>query len=302
MKSPKGPADSTLRPNASGLDKMLGARLPVLDHGFVRVVDYMGNDSAIVQAARVSYGQGTKSVREDESLIRYLMKNSHTSPFEMCELKLHVKLPIFVARQWIRHRTASVNEYSGRYSMLDREFYLPTLDDLRTQSRTNKQGRDEALAPERAAYLIQLIKEDSNKAFDHYIEMLNQNEDGEVIDPQTDGIARELARVNLSLNFYTQWYWKINLHNLLHFLRLRMDRHAQLEIREYAKVILGIVERWVPITYRAFLDFQLNGARFSSAELALIRRMISGERITFANSDLPKRDWISFAAALGLNE
>lgn len=225
----------TRRPTVPALEEILFQPIPVLDHGFVRVVDYMGDDGAIVQAARVSYGRGTKRVQDDAGLIRYLMRHRHTTPFEMCEIKYHVKLPIFVARQWIRHRTASVNEYSARYSVLDREYYLPAPEHLAAQARDNRQGRGEVLTSEAAADVLALLRADAERCYVHYEEML---------DPEGLGLARELARINLTLNTYTQWYWKIDLHNLLHFLSLRADPHAQHEIRVYAEAMLETVRRW----------------------------------------------------------
>ncbi|MGE0651451.1 MAG: FAD-dependent thymidylate synthase, partial [Alphaproteobacteria bacterium] len=211
----------TRRPTVAALEDILYEALPVLDHGFVRVVDYMGDDAAVVQAARVSYGKGTRRISEDAGLINYLMRHRHTTPFEMCEIKYHVKLPIFVARQWIRHRTANVNEYSARYSILDNEFYLPAPEHLGVQSSANRQGRSEALAGAEAKRVMDLLREDSERTYAHYEEMLNEGEDGKPRDPGRQGLARELARMNLTLNFYTQWYWKTDLHNLLHFLSLR---------------------------------------------------------------------------------
>src|SRR6056297_2962814 len=208
----------TLRATAPGMEAHLYTAHPVLDHGFVRVIDYMGDDAAICQAARVSYGRGTKSVSNVEGLIRYLMRHWHSTPFETCEIKLHVKLPVFVARQWIRHRTANVNEYSARYSILDREFYIPAPDALAAQSTTNNQGRGATLEGAEADRVLRLLTEDAMRAYDHYEEMIGQ--DGQ------QGLARELARMNLPANIYTQWYWKVDLHNLLHFLRLRADAHA----------------------------------------------------------------------------
>ena len=229
----------TRRATVPALEEILYAPIPVLDHGFVRVIDYMGDDAAICQAARVSYGRGTKLVRQDAGLINYLMRHRHTTPFEMCEIKYHVKLPIFVARQWIRHRTANVNEYSARYSVLDREFYIPAPDQLAAQSQGNRQGRGDVLEGEEAARVLELLKADAARCYDHYEEMLNTREDGSVIDPQRSGLARELARMNLPLNVYTQWYWKLDLHNLLHFVHLRADSHSQYEIRAYAEGALG---------------------------------------------------------------
>ena len=222
----------------AALEAMLYQAIPVLDHGFVRVIDYMGDDAAIVQAARVSYGRGTRRVSEDAGLIRYLMRHRHSTPFEMCEIKYHVKLPIFVARQWIRHRTANVNEYSARYSILDREFYLPAPEHLAAQSAANRQGRGDVLAGEEAAHVLDLLREDATRCYDHYAEMLNEDEAGAARDPSRQGLARELARMNLTLNTYTQWYWKTDLHNLFHFLSLRADAHAQYEIRAYAEAML----------------------------------------------------------------
>ena len=229
----------TLRAVSPGMEAWMHAAIPVLDHGLIRVVDYMGDDRAITQAARVSYGAGTKHVSSDEGLIRYLMRHWHSTPFEMCEIKLHVKLPVFVARQWIRHRTANVNEYSARYSILDREFYIPAPEHLAAQSKQNNQGRGETLQGEEAARVLDILKGDSARAYDHYEAMLSQ--DGQA------GLARELARMNLPANVYTQWYWKVDLHNLFHFLRLRADPHAQYEIRVYADAICEVVKDWVPM-------------------------------------------------------
>ncbi len=196
----------TARPTVAALEATLFEAIPVLDHGFVRVIDYMGDDAAIVQAARVSYGRGTRRVSEDAGLIRYLMRHRHSTPFEMCEIKYHVKLPIFVARQWIRHRTANVNEYSARYSILDREFYLPEPEHLAAQSSVNRQGRGDVLAGEEAAHVLDLLREDATRCYDHYAEMLNEDASGAAVDPSRQGLARELARMNLTLNAYTQWW------------------------------------------------------------------------------------------------
>ena len=243
----------TRRATVPVLEDLLYLPIQVLDHGFVRVVDYMGDDESIVQAARVSYGRGTQRMSDDRGLIRYLMRQRHTTPFEMCELKLHVKLPIFVARQWIRHRTANVNEYSARYSILDREFYIPSTDVIATQSRQNRQGRGQPLSPPDAARVQSLLRDDAERAYDLYEDLLNEGPQGEPRDAERTGLARELARMNLTLNYYTQWYWKIDLHNLLHFLALRADQHAQYEIRVYAEAILEqVVRPWVPLTYEAF--------------------------------------------------
>jgi thymidylate synthase (FAD) len=238
-------------------------------------------------------------VQEDAGLIRYLLRHRHTTPFEMCEIKLHVKLPIFVARQWIRHRSANVNEYSARYSILDNEFYIPEPDKLAAPSSANRQGRGEVLTGDEADRVFQLLREDSARAYEHYAEMLNETEAGEVADPSREGLARELARMNLSLNFYTQWYWKIDLHNLLHFLSLRADPHAQYEIRVYADVILDIVKRWVPATYRAFMDYRMGGVALSAAGLDVVRKLIAGEAVEQADSGMSKREWRELMAVLG---
>lgn len=289
----------TRRPTVTALDEMLHTALPVLDHGFVRVVDYMGNDAAIVQAARVSYGKGTRRLSEDRGLIRYLMRHWHTTPFEMCELKLHVKLPIFVARQWIRHRTANVNEYSARYSILDREFYIPEADQIAPQSTTNKQGRAEPSTGDAAEAIRTLLQKDSETAYSHYLWMLNES-DAADHDPDRPGVARELARIGLGLNTYTQWYWKVDLHNLLRFLRLRADPHAQYEIRAYADVILDIVRQWVPVTHEAFLEYQMGAFSLSASAVQLVRRALAGDKISFENSGLSKREWDELDGALGL--
>ena len=283
-------AHPTLRAVSAGMEKHLYTAYPVLDHGFVRVIDYMGDDAAICQAARVSYGKGTKSVSNDEGLIRYLMRHWHSTPFEMCEIKLHVKLPVFVARQWIRHRTANVNEYSARYSILDREFYIPAPDALAAQSVVNNQGRGEALSGAEAERVLKYLTEDSMRAYDHYEEMIS--EDGQ------QGLARELARMNLPANIYTQWYWKVDLHNLLHFLRLRADAHAQYEIRVYAEEICKIVSDWVPFAFRAFEDYRLGGATLSSKALGCIRKMLAGEEVTQETSGMSKGEWREFKALL----
>lgn len=266
----------TRRPCVEALEVILGQPITVLDRGFVRVVDYMGDDNAIVQAARVSYGRGTKKVHEDRGLIRYLMRHLHTTPFEMCEIKLHVKLPIFVARQWIRHRTANVNEYSARYSILDDEFYLPQADQLGVQAGGNRQGRGDAVSAARAEQVLSWLKDDAQRCYQHYQDMLALDDKGKA-DPDREGIARELARINLTLNYYTQWYWKVDLHNLFHFLMLRMDPHAQYEIRVYGDAIASVVEKWVPHAWEAFRDYRLEGARLSRMEIAALRSAARGE-------------------------
>ncbi len=292
----------TRRVTVSTLEEILYEPIPVLDHGFVRVVDYMGDDAAIVQAARVSYGRGTRHVSEDAGLINYLMRHRHTTPFEMCEIKYHVKLPIFVARQWIRHRTANVNEYSARYSILDKEYHIPAPDQLGTQSRSNRQGRDAVLDGEEAARVLQLLREDAERCHDHYMEMLNEDEGGNTLDTERKGLARELARINLTLNTYTQWYWKIDLHNLLHFLSLRADPHSQYEIRVYADAMLDTLRRWVPITYEAFTNYRLGAAQFSAKGLQVVKRLIGGESVTQADSAMSKREWRELMAVLGREE
>lgn len=289
---------TTRRATVPALEEMLYEPLEVLDHGFVRVIDYMGDDSAVVQAARVSYGTGTKKVSTDRGLIRYLLRHRHTTPFEMCEIKYHMKMPIFVARQWIRHRTANVNEYSARYSILDNEFYMPTDDQLAMQSSDNRQGRAGVLSGEEAARVKQLLLEDSARAYDHYEEMLNERADGSIIDESRDGFARELARMNLPLNFYTQWYWKTDLHNLLHFLSLRADSHAQYEIRVFAEAMLKTVKAWVPNTYEAFEDYRMGAASLSKQGLEVVKRRLKGEDVTQESSGLSAREWRELEALL----
>ena len=289
---------STRRGVAPGLEEILYTAIPVLDHGFVRVIDYMGNDDAIVQAARVSYGRGTKKVSGDRGLIRYLMRHRHTTPFEMCEIKYHVKLPIFVVRQWIRHRTANVNEYSARYSILDREFYLPAPEHLGAQSASNRQGRGAILEGDEARRVLELLRDDAERCYDHYAEMLNEDDRGAPADPGRAGLARELARMNLTLNFYTQWYWKIDLHNLLHFLDLRADPHAQYEIRAYAEAMLDTVARWVPLAFEAFRDYRLGGVALSAAGLDVVKRLLAGEAVDRGRSGLSPREWRELMAVL----
>jgi thymidylate synthase (FAD) len=289
----------TRRPVVPALEAMLFEAIPVLDHGFVRVIDYMGDDAAIVQAARVSYGRGTRAANEDRGLIRYLMRHRHSTPFEMCEIKYHVKLPIFVARQWIRHRTANVNEYSARYSILDREFYIPRPEHLAAQSSSNRQGRGEVLDGEEAARVLHLLRGDAAQTHDHYAEMLNEGADGEALDPSRQGLARELARMNLTLNTYTQWYWKADLQNLLHFLALRADSHAQYEIRAYAEAMLRTVAAWVPMAFEAFRDYRMGAVTLSAQMLAVVRRMVAGEAVAPEGSGLSKREWRELMEMLG---
>ena len=281
----------TVRPVSSGIEKILYDVFPLLDHGFIRIVDYMGNDQSVVQAARVSYGKGTKKVSEDRGLIRYLMRHRHSTPFEMCEIKFHIKLPIFVARQWIRHRTASINEYSARYSVLDKEFYIPNRKDLAIQSQSNKQGRGEILSKNGSEEALKMLKEDAEKNYGTYEYLLNETNEGKVIDKERKGLARELARINLTLNTYTQWYWKTNLHNLMNFVHLRADSHSQYEIRVYAKVILKIMRAWVPITTEAFESYRSGSVELSSEAIEVVRMMINGKKIRQADSGLSTREW-----------
>ncbi len=317
-------ARETRRVTVPALEDILYRPLKVLDHGFVRVVDYMGDDSAIVQAARVSYGRGTRKSREGRDLIRYLLRHRHTTPFEMCEIKLHVKLPIFVARQWLRHRTASVNEYSARYSRLDREFYVPDAAHLRSalkkrdstltlfemetdapkataaQSDSNKQGRGALVDSEELGKALKRIDRLSRNAYGVYENLLNEDEAGERKEPEHTGVARELARTVLPVNYYTQFYWKSDLHNLLHFLSLRADAHAQYEIRAYAQTILDdIVGRWVPETAWAFRDYVRDAASLSSRGLEVVKRMIDGETVTREESGLSGREWRELMETLG---
>ena len=283
----------TRRATVQALEDILYQPLPVLDHGFVRVVDYMGDDGAIVQAARVSYGRGTRHVSSDRGLINYLMRHRHTSPFEMCEIKLHVKLPIFVARQWIRHRTANVNEYSARYSVVEDQVYLPEPAQMAAQARTNRQGRGEALPDATAAAFRERLRQGAADAFAAYRDMLQgEGEDG-------PGLARELARIGLPLNTYSEWYWKADLHNLLHFIGLRADPHAQYEIRAYAEVLLDIVRRWVPLTAAAFAEYRLGASLLSATALAVLRRMLDGEAITQPESGLAAGEWRELMQVLG---
>jgi thymidylate synthase (FAD) len=284
-------SSSTKRVTSPELEKVLYEAIPVLDHGFIRVIDYMGDDSSIVQSARVSYGKGTKKVSTDEGLIKYLMRHRHSTPFEMCEIKYHIKLPIFIARQWIRHRTANVNEYSARYSILDKEFYLPAKEQLAAQSQSNRQGRGDVIQGKQAEEVLNILKDDANRTYDNYEKLLNERFDGTKIDENKVGLARELARMNLTLNTYTQWYWKTDLLNLLNFLFLRADNHAQYEIRVYADKMLDTVKRWVPITYQAFMDYRVGAAEISSKGLSVIKSMISGKKVEQEGSGLSKREW-----------
>ena len=291
IKNQQSQENKTKRVVAPELENILYDAIPILDHGFIRVIDYMGDDSSIVQAARVSYGKGTKKVSTDAGLIKYLMRHWHSTPFEMCEIKYHVKLPIFIARQWIRHRTANVNEYSARYSILDKEFYLPEPNHLAAQSKNNRQGRGDILQGEQAKKVLDLLKGDAERTYDNYEKMLNERYDGSIIDENQDGLARELARMNLTLGTYTQWYWKTDLLNLMNFLRLRADHHAQYEIRAYADAMLDTLKKWVPITFEAFLDYRVGGTEVSSKGKEVLKKLISGENIDLESSGLSKREW-----------
>ena len=322
------------------LEEILGHEFPVLDHGFIRVVDYMGGDAAIVQAARVSYGKGTKKTTQDRGLIRYLLRHRHTTPFEMCEIKFHVKLPIFVARQWIRHRTANVNEYSARYSILDKEFYVPdrgyvdkvlatertekrlaksrnqgqtemqlsvdtdapSLEATAAQSIVNKQGRGDVLEEDEAGESLKAISRMSSAAYTAYMKLLNEDETGNKTDPNRTGIARELARIVLPTNYYTQWYWKIDLHNLLHFIALRADSHAQFEIRAYADVLGEIVSKWTPAVWEAFGDYRRNSVHLSAHEAGLVKDLLAGKSPTKESSGLSDREWREFCVKFGIVE
>ena len=267
----------TKRVIAPKLEKVLYKSFKALDHGFVRVIDYMGNDSSIVQAARVSYGKGTKQLNQDKSLINYLLSHRHSTPFEMNEIKFHVKLPIFVARQWIRHRTANVNEYSARYSILDNEFYIPNSKELKPQSKTNNQGRSGDLDENEKKMYMRVLRENSQDSFQKYNFLLNQNDDEAKPDLERQGLTRELSRIVLPLNSYTQWYWKIDLHNFMHFLALRFDEHAQYEIRVYAEIMMNLMKKWVPLTYEAFLKNRLDSLVLSSEAIKFIKNKFHGK-------------------------
>ena len=294
--------NTTKRVTSPELEKILYEAIPVLDHGFVRVVDYMGDDSSIVQSARVSYGKGTKKVSTDSGLIKYLMRHRHSTPFEMCEIKYHVKLPIFIARQWIRHRTANVNEYSARYSILDKEFYMPSNDNLAAQSASNRQGRGDLINGKQAEDILNILKEDAERTYDNYELMLNESFDGTTIDKNNKGLARELARMNLTLNTYTQWYWKTDLLNLLNFLSLRADNHAQYEIRAYADVMIESLKKWVPVTFDAFMDYRVGGMELSAKGKSVIQKLIKGEKCDFDSSSLSKREWNELMESFGFKE
>jgi len=302
IKDQQSQENTTKRVNSPELEKVLYEAIPILDHGFIRVVDYMGNDTSIVQAARVSYGKGTKKVNTDAGLIKYLMRHWHSTPFEMCEIKYHIKLPIFIARQWIRHRTANVNEYSARYSILDKEFYLPISENLAAQSQSNRQGRGDVLKGDQAKKVLDLLKSDAERTYSNYEEMLNERYDGTVIDENKIGLARELARMNLTLNTYTQWYWKTDLLNLMNFLRLRADHHAQYEIRTYADAMLETLKKWVPITYEAFMDYRVGGTEVSAKSKSVIQKLIKGQQVSIEQSGLSKREWNELMEAFDLKD
>ena len=302
IKDQQSQRSQTKRVTVSSLENILYEAIPALDHGFVRVIDYMGDDTSIVQSARVSYGKGTKKVSTDEGLIKYLMRHWHSTPFEMCEIKYHVKLPIFIARQWIRHRTANVNEYSARYSILDKEFYIPAKEQLSAQSTINRQGRGDLITANQADEVLQILKDDATRTYGNYEKMLNERFDGTTIDEGKPGLARELARMNLTLNSYTQWYWKTDLLNLLNFLFLRADSHAQYEIRVYAEAMLDTVKKWVPITHAAFLDYRVGAVHVSAKGKKVIQQMANGEEVTHESSGLSKREWNELMTSFDFKE
>jgi thymidylate synthase (FAD) len=287
---------TTRRPTVPRIEKILHKPFPVLDHGFVRIVDYMGDDAAIVQAARVSYGKGTKRTTDDRGLIRYLMRHRHSTPFEMAEIKLHVKLPIFVARQWIRHRTANVNELSARYSILDDEFYIPAAGVVAQQSTSSRQGRGAVLDADKARTVRQILQRESTRSYNNYLALLGFKRGHKHL-----GIARELARISLTLNAYTEWYWKIDLHNLFNFLELRTDAHAQFELCAYAKIISEIVKLWVPIAHEAFVDYRKNSIRLSQQASGAIRKMLGGKEVSQESSGLSAREWAELLSNFGLS-
>ncbi|MDE2652395.1 MAG: FAD-dependent thymidylate synthase [Gemmatimonadota bacterium] len=256
----------TRRPTVPAAEEILGGYFPVLDHGFVALVDYMGTDDSVERAARVSYGYGTRRVSATRGLIRYLRRHLHTTPSEMVEFKFHCAMPMFVARQWIRHRTASVNEYSGRYSLMPLLFHTPEQDQFSLQSATSNQGRAPgAVSPEFYGKAIRRWEEVRARAAADYGWLVGEN------------VARELARIDLPLSTYTQWYWKIDLHNLLHFLTLRVDDHAQWEIQEYGRVMAGMVKRVAPLSYEAWIDYQVMGDRLSGGEIEALSRLVTGD-------------------------
>lgn len=269
----------TLRPINPGAEEWLGVVIPILDHGFVYLNDYQGSDGSIEQAARVSYGEGTRKTSETRGLLRYLMRNEHTSPFEMVEFQFHAKMPIFVARQWVRHRTASLNEYSARYSVVKDEFYIPEPDVISVQSTDNKQGRGGAVDSKIAEEVKFKLSNFYTEANNLYKWLLSEENEG-------PGIARELARIPLPVASYTEWYWKVDLHNLFHFLKLRMDPHAQLEIREYANAMAEIVKDSVPLSWEAFEDYQLNATRLTRPEKEVLVDMLSRRKVKFSLEEI----------------
>lgn len=275
------------RPTSTFLDSILGHSFPVLDHGFVRCIDYMGDDQAIVQMARTSYGEGTKATSDDRGLIRYLVRHSHSSPLEGCEIKLHLKMPIFVARQWIRHRTAALNEVSGRYSVLPSEFYLPEYDRLGRQSTMNKQGTGDGYSTAEQNRLLEMLLTDAASSFATYQLLCDEDTD----------LSRELARINLPLSTYTEFYWKIDLHNLLHFLKLRCDVHAQYEIRVFADVIASLISRWVPHAHEAWVDYKRDAVTFSRMEMRVLREMVEHSDSAMP-SDMSPREWREFVSKI----
>lgn len=284
------------------VEAFLDKPIPVLDYGFVRLVDYMGSDASIVQAARVSYGKGTKRKSEDKGLIFYLMRHYHTTPFEMCEIKFHVKVPIFVARQWVRHRTANINEYSARYSILSKEFYMPDPAHMAAQSASNNQGREvDPMPADQVNSLLTLLRRDSLQCYDTYLAHMNLTESGDVMDEERDGLARELARMNLTLNYYTEFYWKIDLHNLFHFLRLRGDSHSQWEIQVYARAMQDVVKAWVPMAFEAFEEYRQGSASFSKSALSVVKKLIRGEAVRREETGLSQREWSEMMATLGVD-
>lgn len=259
---------------------MIGKYFKVLDYGFISLKDVMGDDEAIEQAARVSYGKGTRASSKTRGLIRYLVRHHHTSPIEMVEFKFHVRCPIFVARQWVRHRTASMNEYSGRYSIVPDKFYLPPVEEIRKQATTNKQGRDESIEKTKVFYIQNQIEAEANDAYNTYIDLL----DGE-------GLARELARIVLPVNYYTEFYWKIDLHNLLHFIGLRADEHAQKEIRDYAIAMGAMVRERVPYAFEAWYDYRFSSISYSRYEQQLLRKILIHQPVNLATKDIA-RPWL----------
>ncbi|QEK39330.1 FAD-dependent thymidylate synthase [Candidatus Nesciobacter abundans] len=278
--------NTTKRAMSHELEKILFEEIKVLDQGFVRVIDYMGNDSSIVQAARISYGKGTKTQSSDAGLINYLFKNAHTSVFEMCEIKLHIKAPIFVARQWLRHRTANVNEYSARYSEMEDSFYLPNKEDIKGQDKTNKQARGLELEDSIKQESQDMIHNLNTESYKAYLSLLEK------------GVARELARGILPTNIYTQFYWKIDLNNLLRFVMLRSSNHSQQEIKAYSDTIKHILKLWTPMVYNAFTNF--NQMSLSANAIEVIKKAIKGEKVSREGTSIGKSEWKSLEEAFGI--